>query len=268
MNDTLATPNGEVTVLVVEDSLTQALKLQHLLEQHQLKVIIASNGKEALLKLAASIPTLVVTDINMPEMDGYELCQRIKQDAQSKELPVILLTSLSDPEDILKGLECGADNFIVKPYDEDFLLSRIRHVMENLELRKQARRRGAERDFLCRPQVQAHRRPDSLDRSPSLDLRDRRSQEPRTHPGQGEARNAGGTAPGNERADDRGTRDGARPPERVPPAGLSRIPGGCGGREKHASVFPTATMPRRSLAVTSSTSCSSRIPWPGSSFAT
>jgi sigma-B regulation protein RsbU (phosphoserine phosphatase) len=138
MSDDPAMPAGDITILVVEDSLTQALKLQHLLERHNLKVITASNGKEALAKLAASIPTLVVTDITMPEMDGYELCQRIKDDTKIKELPVILLTSLSDPEDILKGLECGADNFIVKPYDEEFLLSRIQHVMANLELRKQA----------------------------------------------------------------------------------------------------------------------------------
>ncbi len=131
-------PAGEVTALIVEDSLTQALKLQHLLEQHGMKVITASNGAEALAKLAASIPTLVITDINMPAMDGYELCQRIKGDSHTRRLPVILLTSLSDPEDILRGLECGADNFIVKPYDEEFLLSRIRHVMANLELRRQA----------------------------------------------------------------------------------------------------------------------------------
>ena len=58
-------------------------------------------------------------------MDGYELCRRIKDTPDTRELPVILLTSLSDPNDILKGLECGADNFIVKPYDEEFLLSRI-----------------------------------------------------------------------------------------------------------------------------------------------
>src|SRR5207247_7041135 len=89
----------------------------------------------ALVALATHRPTLVITDINMPEMDGYELCRRIKDDPQLKELPVILLTSLSDPEDILKGLECGADNFIVKPYDEEFLLSRIQHVLANVALR-------------------------------------------------------------------------------------------------------------------------------------
>ena len=81
--------------------------------------------------------------------DGYELCQRIKDDPQFTELPVILLTSLSDPEDILRGLECGADNFIVKPYDEEFLLSRIQYVLANLELRRQAGGRQAAEIFFA-----------------------------------------------------------------------------------------------------------------------
>ncbi|MEA3208700.1 MAG: hypothetical protein QOE70_1757 [Chthoniobacter sp.] len=127
---------GEVVVLIVEDSLTQALKLQHLLQVHHYQVFSATNGVEALEKLKERQPTLVISDINMPEMDGYELCLRIKNDAKLNELPVILLTSLAEPKDILKGLECGADNFVVKPYDDDFLLSRIQHVLENLELRK------------------------------------------------------------------------------------------------------------------------------------
>ncbi len=66
-----------------------------------------------------------------------------------KELPVILLTSLSDPKDILKGLECGADNFIVKPYDEEFLLSRIQYVLANLELRRQSAGKPATEIFFA-----------------------------------------------------------------------------------------------------------------------
>src|SRR5437762_2762185 len=98
-------PGAEI--LIVEDSLTQAMKLQHVLERHDYKVTAARNGKEALAALAERIPTLVISDINMPEMDGYELCKRIKEDTRLGELPVILLTSLADPKDILKGLECG-----------------------------------------------------------------------------------------------------------------------------------------------------------------
>jgi serine phosphatase RsbU (regulator of sigma subunit)/CheY-like chemotaxis protein len=131
-------PTGKTTILVVEDSLTQALKLQHMLERHDYGVFTATNGKDALKMLRMLPPTLIITDINMPQMDGYELCRRVKDDPALRRLPVILLTSLADPKDILRGLECGADNFIVKPYDEEFLLSRIQYVLANLELRRQA----------------------------------------------------------------------------------------------------------------------------------
>ncbi|MEA3187174.1 MAG: phosphoserine phosphatase RsbU/P [Chthoniobacter sp.] len=127
-----------VEILIVEDSLTQAMKLEHILQRHAHHVTLARNGEEALNAVQQSRPRLVITDINMPKMDGYELCRRIKDDPVLKELPVILLTSLSDPKDILKGLESGADNFIVKPYDEEFLLSRIEYVLANQELRQQA----------------------------------------------------------------------------------------------------------------------------------
>jgi len=132
-------PEGHGEILIVEDSLTQSLKLRHVLERHEYHVLpVARDGNEALKSLAIHRPTLVITDINMPEMDGYELCRRIKDDPKLNDLPVILLTSLSDPRDILRGLECGADNFIVKPYDEEFLLSRIQYVLANLELRRQS----------------------------------------------------------------------------------------------------------------------------------
>jgi len=134
----LVPSNPDATILIVEDSPTQSLKLQHTLERHDYAVIAAANGRDALGLLATHLPTLVITDINMPEMDGYELCRRIKDDGRLKEVPVILLTSLADPKDILRGLECGADNFVVKPYDEEFLLSRVQGVLANLELRRQS----------------------------------------------------------------------------------------------------------------------------------
>jgi len=74
----------------------------------------------------------------MPEMDGYELCRKIKDDPSSRDVPVMLLTSLSDPSDVIKGLQCGADNFITKPYKENFLVSRIRSILINQEMRKTA----------------------------------------------------------------------------------------------------------------------------------
>ncbi len=127
--------SNPVKILIVEDSPTQAEQLRYILERREFRVISARNGREALEIMHAQKPTMVITDINMPEMDGYELCHRIRGDAQLAEVPVILLTSLSDSEDVFKGLECGADNFITKPYDENNLLARIHYLLANVHLR-------------------------------------------------------------------------------------------------------------------------------------
>ena len=130
--------NENIEVLVVEDSPTQAEQLRYLLEQNGYQPSVASNGVEALLFLKDHNPALVISDIIMPEMSGFELCRQIREDGKLKKLPVILLTSLSDPLDAVEGLKCGADNFITKPYKEQFLLSRLKHVLINRELRKDA----------------------------------------------------------------------------------------------------------------------------------
>lgn len=128
--------NFSLDILIAEDSRTQAEQLSFLLEQHGYRVTIAANGKQALLAAQAQKPTLIISDIVMPEMDGYELCKAIKSDENLKDIPVILVTTLSDAQDVIRGLECGADNFIRKPYDERYLLSRIDYLLMNLELRK------------------------------------------------------------------------------------------------------------------------------------
>ncbi|PYV43796.1 MAG: hybrid sensor histidine kinase/response regulator [Acidobacteria bacterium] len=123
-------------ILIVEDSPTQAEKLKYILEQHDYQVSVTKQGQQALAWMEKRKPVLVISDIMMPEMDGYQLCRRIKEDNNFKDVPVILLTSLSDPVDVIKGLECGADNFITKPYDENYLLSRIQYILINRKLYK------------------------------------------------------------------------------------------------------------------------------------
>jgi signal transduction histidine kinase len=127
-----------IEILIVEDSPVQAIKLHYTLESQGYRVSMARNGLEALVLLQQHQPTLVISDIVMPEMDGYELCRRLKGDERLKTIPLILLTTLSDPHDVVKALSSGADNFVTKPYQEEFLLSRIRHVLLNQELRRQS----------------------------------------------------------------------------------------------------------------------------------
>jgi len=121
--------NKKPEILIVEDSLTQAEQLRALLENSDFSVTHAVNGKHALTILEKFIPDMVISDIIMPEMDGYQLCIRIKENEQLKHIPVILLTSLTDPEDVLNGLTCGADNFFTKPYQEEYLLAQIHQIL-------------------------------------------------------------------------------------------------------------------------------------------
>ncbi len=131
-------------ILVVEDSRTQVEILRYLLEEHGYDVFTASNGKQALSLIQESRPALVISDIVMPEMDGYELCKHIKSNPGLKEIPVILLTQLSSPSVIIKGLQCEADNFIIKPYDGEYLLSRIAHIIATQRKGEEKRRKGVD----------------------------------------------------------------------------------------------------------------------------
>ncbi|WP_439814664.1 response regulator [Zavarzinia sp. CC-PAN008] len=123
-------------VLIAEDSPTQAAQLTFYLESNGIEVIAARDGEEGLALAASSRPDLVISDIVMPGMDGYALCRAIKRTAGLADVPVILVTALSSPHDVFKGLDAGADNFIVKPYDEDLLLSRVNYLLNNRTLRK------------------------------------------------------------------------------------------------------------------------------------
>ena len=126
----------EIEILIVEDSPTQAERLRRLIQSMRYKARVAGNGRLALEAIRERKPHLVLSDIVMPEMDGYTLCRAIKTDPALRDIPVILVTSLMDPKDIIRGIECGSDNFIRKPYAEDYLLNRIGHMLMNQKLRK------------------------------------------------------------------------------------------------------------------------------------
>ncbi|MBS0367635.1 MAG: EAL domain-containing protein [Proteobacteria bacterium] len=125
-----------VDILVVEDSPTQAEQLCYLLQQHGYRTRMAANGRLGLEEIRRCKPTLVISDIVMPEMDGYALCRAVKADPELKDIPVVIVTSLSGIQDIARSLECGADNFIRKPYEPHALLARVEYILLNLELRK------------------------------------------------------------------------------------------------------------------------------------
>jgi DNA-binding response OmpR family regulator len=161
MNAEKNIPEDTREILIVEDSPTQAEVLKYLLEQHGYSVLAAGSGREALSLLDKHKPALVISDIVMPEMDGYELCRRTKSANSKQDIPVILLTSLSNAEDVLDGLECGADNFITKPYNEEYLVAHVEQIIASRKLFKNERVRvgleimfGGKRRFITADQQQ------------------------------------------------------------------------------------------------------------------
>ena len=122
------------TLLIVEDSPTQLLILKNLLEKNGYNVERAVDGKDALSHARNGKPDLIISDIFMPKMDGYELCQALKQDSLLSSIPVILLTTMSASESIVKALNTGADYFVPKPYDENYLISKIKSILAARDL--------------------------------------------------------------------------------------------------------------------------------------
>ncbi len=117
-------------ILIVEDSDVQAFSLKKLLVGNGYSVRVARNGAEGLDAITERAPAVVISDIVMPVMDGYEMCRRVKDDGAFRGIPLILLTTLTDTEDIIKGLNAGADNYVTKPYEQGYLLKRVAALIE------------------------------------------------------------------------------------------------------------------------------------------
>src|SRR5688572_1414060 len=123
-------------ILIVEDSPTQAEALRIVLGAEGFESEVARDAEQALVLLGER-PTFdaIVSDIVMPGISGYDLCRRLKAGKSTQGIPILLLTTLNDPLDIIQGLECGADNFVTKPYEPDCLVARINTMLTNHHLR-------------------------------------------------------------------------------------------------------------------------------------
>lgn len=128
--DSSSSPSTTTSLLIVEDSRIQAKILSDKLTEAGYQVRTAENGQIGLKMIRQQRPTLVISDIEMPIMTGYELCHAVKNDSELRTIPFILLSTLADAQDIIKGLHCGADNYVTKPYDPEFLISRVASLLE------------------------------------------------------------------------------------------------------------------------------------------
>jgi cyclic di-GMP phosphodiesterase len=116
------------SILIVDDTLTGRKALELLLKADGYRLAFASNGKEALHRAKELKPDVILLDVMMPGMDGYEVCNRMRTDPTLLDVPILLLSSLTERGERLKGIEAGADDFISKPYDHVELLARVRTI--------------------------------------------------------------------------------------------------------------------------------------------
>lgn len=121
------------TVLVVDDSPMIREMVSSHLTQHGFKVVEAGDGAEAIEKIQAKLPDLIVTDVVMPRMNGYELCRWIKSNAQTKNLPVVMCTTKSEEFDKYWGMKQGADAYITKPYQPPELLNILQELLSKIK---------------------------------------------------------------------------------------------------------------------------------------
>src|SRR5262245_42098821 len=116
-------------VLVVDDILANVRLLEAKLSAEYFDVVTAMNGADALESVQRSRPDIVLLDVMMPGIDGIEVCRRIKSNPQTQHIPVVMVTALDQPEDRVKGLEAGADDFLTKPVNDLALFCRVKSLV-------------------------------------------------------------------------------------------------------------------------------------------
>ncbi|MGP1373762.1 MAG: sensor histidine kinase [Almyronema sp.] len=114
------------TILIVDDNPANLGVLCHFLDDAGLKALVAQDGESALEKVAYAPPDLILLDVMMPGIDGFETCRRLKRDAKTADIPVIFMTALAETADKVKGLSLGAVDYITKPFEQEEVLARIR----------------------------------------------------------------------------------------------------------------------------------------------
>jgi two-component system cell cycle response regulator len=116
-------------VLVVDDILSNVKLLEAKLTAEYFEVLTACSGEQALARVAAELPDIVLLDVMMPGMDGFEVCRRIKANSKIAHIPVVMVTALDQPSDRVTGLDAGADDFLTKPVDDFALFARVRSLV-------------------------------------------------------------------------------------------------------------------------------------------
>ncbi len=126
-NYTVEINRSDYTILIVDDVMSNVLLLKVLLTNEKFKIITADGGRKALEQAHAGKPDLILLDVMMPDMSGFEVAQELKKDPETNDIPFIFLTALNATQDIVKGFQCGASDFISKPFNKEELIIRVMH---------------------------------------------------------------------------------------------------------------------------------------------
>jgi DNA-binding response OmpR family regulator len=116
-------------ILVVDDEESLAEFICRALRQHGYKTLCAGDGDSALNMIAEELPDLVILDLMLPRMDGWEVCRRAKSDPKTRDIPIMMLTARNSSEDVVQGLDLGADDYMRKPFPLEELLARVRVLL-------------------------------------------------------------------------------------------------------------------------------------------
>jgi two-component system, OmpR family, alkaline phosphatase synthesis response regulator PhoP len=128
------------TVLIVDDNAQNVELLQAFLESLPVKLVTASDGVEALAKVAEHKPDLILLDIMMPRMSGFQVCRKIKGDPKTRDIQVLMVTALNELGDIEQATECGTDDFVSKPVNKFELLTRVKSLLRVRHLKGELER--------------------------------------------------------------------------------------------------------------------------------
>ena len=131
-------------ILVADDEERCRQLLSRILEAKGDDVILAEDGQQVMEKTFAESPDVVLLDVTMPKVDGYEVCRRLKADARSAPIPIIMITGLADRADRIRGIAAGADDFVLKPFDHEELVLRVRNAVYRKHLYDELQRKYQE----------------------------------------------------------------------------------------------------------------------------
>ncbi len=140
--------SAEKSLVLIVDDASANIRMLHSLLRDRHRVVFATSGDDALEQAARLLPDLILLDIIMPEMDGYEVCRRLKINLLTADIPVIFITGCSDTEDVVQGFTLGAADYVVKPFRSGELLARVATHLQLRQARQELNRKNEELEKL------------------------------------------------------------------------------------------------------------------------